>query len=54
MEILKDPMVYKDTMLRSDVVHWRKVCVEELKKSVRQRLFSTVPRLVRRKMIGYK
>jgi len=41
-------------MSRTDAIHWKQTCTEELKEFVRQNLFSTVPRPVGHKVIGCK
>jgi len=52
--MLKDPTTYEKVMSRGDAVHWKRACAEQLEKFVRQRLFSTVPRPIGRKVIGCK
>ena len=51
--MMKDPVTYEEVMSRSDAIHWKKACTEELEELVRQNLFGTVSRPVGHKVVGF-
>ena len=52
--IINDPITYKEAMSRSDTTHWKRVCAEEMKEFVQQKIFSSVLTPIGRKIVGCK
>ena len=51
---MTDPFSYKEVILRHNAIKWKRVCTEEMKQFVKQKIFNAVPKPTGQKVIGCK